>query len=37
MYVDLDFQKDAPAANVTEIAGYRVLPVRRLEPGRADR
>ena len=26
MYVDLDFQKDAPAANVTEIAGYRVLP-----------
>ena len=26
MYVDLDFQKDAPAASVTEIAGYRVLP-----------
>jgi paraquat-inducible protein B len=26
MYVDLDFQKDAPAATVTEIAGYRVLP-----------
>lgn len=27
MYVDLDFQKDAPSASVTEIAGYRVLPV----------
>ncbi|MEO5753809.1 MAG: MlaD family protein [Chthoniobacterales bacterium] len=26
MYVDLDFQKDAPAATVTEIAAYRVLP-----------
>ena len=26
MYVDLDFQKDAPAASVAAIAGYRVLP-----------
>ena len=27
MYVDLDFDKSAPPASVTEIAGYRVLPV----------
>jgi len=26
MYVDLDFQKDAPAASVTEVAGYQVIP-----------
>jgi len=26
MYVDLDFQKDAPAASVTEVAGYNILP-----------
>lgn len=26
MYVDLDFQKDAPAATVTEVAGYHVIP-----------
>lgn len=26
MYVDLDFQKDAPAMTVTEIEGYRVIP-----------
>ncbi|MBA3542872.1 MAG: MCE family protein, partial [Chthoniobacterales bacterium] len=26
MYIDLDFQKDASAATVTEVAGYRVLP-----------
>ncbi|MEO5721238.1 MAG: MlaD family protein [Chthoniobacterales bacterium] len=26
MYVDLDFQKDAPSMSVTEIDGYRVLP-----------
>lgn len=26
LYVDLDFQKDAPAATVAEIEGYRVLP-----------
>lgn len=26
LYVDLDFQKDAPAATVTEISGYRVIP-----------
>ena len=26
LYVDLDFQKDAPAMSVTEIDGYRVLP-----------
>jgi paraquat-inducible protein B len=26
MYVDLDFQKDAPAATVTELEGYRVIP-----------
>ena len=26
MYVDLDFQKDAPVASVTESAGYRILP-----------
>lgn len=26
MYVDLDFQKDVPAASVVEIAGYRVIP-----------
>ncbi|HEX4666723.1 MAG TPA: MlaD family protein [Chthoniobacterales bacterium] len=27
MYVDLDFDKSAPPVSVTEIAGYRVLPV----------
>ena len=26
MYVDLDFQKDAPAGSVTEIASYHVIP-----------
>ena len=26
MYVDLDFQKDVPAASVVEMAGYRVIP-----------
>ena len=26
MYVDLDFQKNAPAASVTEVGGYRLLP-----------
>ncbi|MBA2435999.1 MAG: MlaD family protein [Verrucomicrobiota bacterium] len=26
MYVDLDFDKSAPPASVTEIAGYRILP-----------
>jgi paraquat-inducible protein B len=26
MYVDLDFQKDAPPATVTDIEGYRVIP-----------
>ena len=26
MYVDLDFQKDAPAATVAEVDGYRLIP-----------
>ena len=26
LYVDLDFQKDAPAATVAEVEGYRVIP-----------
>jgi paraquat-inducible protein B len=26
MYVDLDFQKDAPAATVAELDGYRLIP-----------
>jgi len=28
LYVDLDFQKDAPTEHVTEIANYRVIPTR---------
>lgn len=26
LFVDLDFQKDAPAAEITEIAGYKTIP-----------